>query len=92
MNVRAATIVEEFGMIDAYLGESVASQVETYREAVSELAAAPRLIAGHVLGRFSVAIATRRRPPRAPGALGKGRGGADQLERPLRRGPLRILA
>ncbi len=39
MNIRAATIVEEFGMIDAFLGESVASQLETYREAVTELAA-----------------------------------------------------
>ncbi|MGD9734312.1 MAG: hypothetical protein AB7V58_01700 [Solirubrobacterales bacterium] len=40
MNTRAATIVEEFGVIDAFLGESVGSQMETYREAVSELAAA----------------------------------------------------
>jgi hypothetical protein len=30
---------EDVGMIDAYLGESVAEQVETYRDAVSELAA-----------------------------------------------------
>lgn len=40
MNTRAAMIVEEFGVVDAFLGESVASQVETYREAVSELAPA----------------------------------------------------
>jgi hypothetical protein len=38
MNTRAAMIVEEFGFIDAYLGEGVAAQVETYREAVSALA------------------------------------------------------
>ena len=39
LNTRAAMIVEEFGMIDAYLGESVGTQIETYREALSELAA-----------------------------------------------------
>jgi hypothetical protein len=38
MNVRAAMIVEELGVIDAYLGEGVASQVATYREAASALA------------------------------------------------------
>ena len=38
LNTRAALIVEEFGVIDAYLGEGVASQIETYREAVTELA------------------------------------------------------
>jgi hypothetical protein len=38
MNTRAAMIVEEFGVIDAYLGESVATQVGVYREAVSDLA------------------------------------------------------
>lgn len=39
LNTRAAMIVEDFGMIDAYLGESVGSQIEIYREAVTELAA-----------------------------------------------------
>jgi hypothetical protein len=39
MNTRASLIVEEFGVIDAFLGEGVASQIESYREAISELAA-----------------------------------------------------
>lgn len=39
LNTRAAMIVEEFGVIDAFLGTGVATQIEIYREAVSELAA-----------------------------------------------------
>lgn len=38
MNTRAATIVEEFGVVDAYLGERVATQIDVYREAITELA------------------------------------------------------
>jgi hypothetical protein len=38
MNTRAALIVEEFGVIDAFLGEGVAAQVESYREAIGEVA------------------------------------------------------
>ncbi|MBS1879675.1 MAG: hypothetical protein JST31_09195 [Actinobacteria bacterium] len=39
LNVRAALIVEEFGVVDAYLNEGLAAQMETYREATAELAA-----------------------------------------------------
>jgi hypothetical protein len=38
LNVRAGLIVEEFGMIDAYLNEGLAKEVEVYREAAGELA------------------------------------------------------
>jgi hypothetical protein len=38
LNTRAALIVEEFGVIDAYLNAGVAGQVEQYREAAGELA------------------------------------------------------
>jgi len=38
LNIRAGLIVEEFGMIDAYLSEGLAAQVERYREAAGELA------------------------------------------------------
>jgi hypothetical protein len=37
LNVRAAQIVEEFGVIDAFLNEGVGQQVELYREAAEEL-------------------------------------------------------
>jgi hypothetical protein len=37
INTRASMIVEEFGVIDAYINEGLAAQIETYKEAVSEL-------------------------------------------------------
>jgi hypothetical protein len=37
LNVRAGLIVEEFGMIDAYLNEGLGQQLELYREAAGEL-------------------------------------------------------
>jgi hypothetical protein len=37
INIRAAMIVEEFGVVDAYVNEGVASQIEVYREAIGEL-------------------------------------------------------
>ncbi len=38
LNTRAALIVEEFGVIDAYLNDGVAGQIEQYRQAAGELA------------------------------------------------------
>lgn len=39
LNTRASLIVEEFGVIDAFVNEGVAQQVEVYREAISDVAA-----------------------------------------------------
>jgi hypothetical protein len=38
LNTRASLIVEEFGMIDAFLNEGVAAQMGIYREAIDEVA------------------------------------------------------
>jgi hypothetical protein len=38
LNVRAAQIVENFGVIDAVSGDAVGDQVALYQEAISELA------------------------------------------------------
>jgi hypothetical protein len=37
LNTRASMIVEEFGVIDAYLNEGVAAQVAIYQEAIGDL-------------------------------------------------------
>lgn len=38
LNVRAAQIVENFGVIDAAVDDGVAAQVQLYQEAITELA------------------------------------------------------
>lgn len=38
LNTRAALIVEDFGVIDAFVNEGVAQQIEVYRDAVNEVA------------------------------------------------------
>ena len=38
LNTRASLIVEELGVLDAFINEGVAEQMEIYREAISEVA------------------------------------------------------
>jgi hypothetical protein len=38
INARAALVVDDFGVVDAVLGEAIGAQLEVYREAVGELA------------------------------------------------------